>query len=68
MEDQGQYFSQCVTEVKEAKLLTLVLQDAIGPAAVIVFNDTQISKIMSHYQDIGSEYEGNTRSMLLIKN
>jgi len=68
MEDKGQHYDQCVTEVQKCKLLTLQLNDAVGAIAMLVFNDRQISKIMSRFDDIGHEYDGNTCSMLLVKN
>ena len=68
MEDQGQHYTQCVTEVQGCKLLSLQMTDAVGPVATLTFNDEQISKILSRFDDIGHEYDGKTHSMLLIKN
>ena len=68
MEDQGQYYNQCVTEVQEGKLLTLQMTNSVGPIATLTFNDEQVSKILSRFDDIGHEYDGKTCSMLLIKN
>jgi len=68
MEDQGQHYDQCVTEVQECKLLSLQVSDSVGIVAVLTFNDEQISKILSRFDDIGHEYDGVTHSELLIKN
>lgn len=68
MEDQGQHYDQCVTEVQQCKLLTMQMQDSVGAVATITFNDEQISKIMSRFDDVGHEYDGKTCSILLIKN
>lgn len=68
MEDKPQYYDQCVTEVQKCKLLSLQMADSVGPVATLTFNDEQISKILSRFDDIGHEYDGKTCSVLLIKN
>jgi hypothetical protein len=68
MEDKPQYYDQCVTEVQKCKLLSLQMTDSVGIVATLTFNDEQISKILSRFDDIGHEYDGKTRTVLLIKN
>ena len=68
MEDNGQYYNQCVSEVKGCKLVSVDLQNTHGPISMLVFNDTGIAKVMSRMNAIGYEYDGTTRVHLLIKN
>ena len=68
MEDQGQHYDQCVTEVQRCKLLSVQMTDSVGIVAIVTFNDEQISKILSRFDDIGHEYDGKTCSVLMIKN
>ena len=68
MEDQGQYYDQCVTEVQQCKLLSLQMSNAMGVVVIVTFNDEQISKILSRFDDIGHEYDGKTQSYVILMN
>ena len=68
MEDQGQHYDQCVTEVQQCKLLSLQMSNAMGVVVIVTFNDEQISKILSRFDDIGHEYDGKTQSYVILMN
>ena len=68
MEDQGQHYDQCVTEVQKCKLLTYQVQVSVGVAFIGTFNDDQTSKIMSRFDDIGHEYGGKSESHVILMN
>ena len=68
MEDQGQHYDQCVTEVQQCKLLSMQMSNAAGVIVVVTFNDEQISKILSRFDDIGHEYDGKTQSFVILMN
>ena len=68
MEDQGQYYDQCVQEVKQCKLLVTELMVTNGPVSVLTFSDDSITKILSRVNGVGDEYSGITRTILIISN
>lgn len=67
MEDNEQYYHQCVTEVKKCKLLSVDLRDSTGPVAIGAFNDDPLAKIQPRLK-VGYEMEGDVRSFLFMKN
>ncbi len=68
MEDNPQYYDQCVTEVRKCKILGAEMVVPQGPVSVFTFNDDPIAKILSREKEIGTEYDGITRTILIISN
>ncbi len=69
MEDQPQHHYQCVDEVQKCKFLVADLKDTYGPVAILTLNDDPLAKINAHFCDVmGHEYDGETRTILIMKN
>lgn len=68
MEDKGQYYHQCVKEIREHKMISLGLQYSVGPVAILSLDDSPLSKVMSRTGNTSFVLEGTSQITLLILN
>jgi len=68
MEDNPQYYSQCVEEIKECRFISMDLKDFSGPMAIVAFNDDPLAKVLSKLNACGNELNGSVRTLQHIKN